>query len=167
MKAVAFLTGDGADLLQPAMAARTLLPGADLVLFVRDDDRATAQAAFPHAALRRDKPVGGKLAFIRSLRAERFDLTVVAWQGGERTQPMKVVALFCGGARTIVLDRRGRQRRIRWWQPWTWAGLLAQAVLRTDPMLMVAALCALYRGSIGLLVALPGLAMASALRRRG
>ncbi|MBK8095787.1 MAG: hypothetical protein IPK26_01685 [Planctomycetes bacterium] len=157
MKAVAFLTGEGDALLQPATIARSRLPDAKLVLFVRDDDRAVAAAAFPDAELRRDKATGGKLAFVRALRAERFDLTVVAWQGGERTQPMKLVALLAGGVRTFVLDRRGRQRLIRWWQPWTWAGLLLQAAMNTDPLLVVAALCAAYRMTIGVVVAVPWL----------
>lgn len=157
MRAVAFLTGDGDALLQPAALVRAKLPDARLVLFCRDDDRAVVHAAFPDAELRRDKPVGGRLPFVRALRAERFDLAVVAWQGGDRTQPMKLVALLAGGARTIVIDRRGRQRQIRWWQPWTWAGLMAQAVVDADPMLIVVTLCAVYRSTIGVVVALPGL----------
>jgi hypothetical protein len=125
---------------------------AVLVVFARDEDRAAVLAALPGADVRRDKPAGGKLAFVRRLRAEKFDLAVVAWQGGERIQPMKIAALLIGARRTIVVDRRGRRSEVRWLLPWTWFGPALRAGLATDPVLVVAAVCACYRATVGLLV---------------
>jgi len=46
-------------------------------------------------SVRRDKAVGSRVAMLRELRGERFDLLVVAWQGGARFEPLRTDTLSC------------------------------------------------------------------------
>jgi hypothetical protein len=135
-------------------------------VFVRDEHRAPLAADLEHCDVRRDKPAGGKVAFVRALRRERFDLLVVAWHGGERPQPLRFVALFAGARQVIAVDEFGREHRVVWWQPWTW-GLHALRRLSEIKAATVARwVAALYRATVGLAVAVVALSLFALLRRR-
>ncbi|MBL8750984.1 MAG: hypothetical protein JNK78_17625 [Planctomycetes bacterium] len=152
MRVALFLTADRAGASALLAAARARWPGATFVAFANDEDRAALQMAAPGIEFRRDKPAGGKAAFVKSLRAERFDHVVVAWHGGERVQPLRVVALLLG-APVLVRDERGRETTVAWWQPWRWGPHLLRRAARTDALQFARAAAAAYRATVGALVA--------------
>lgn len=152
MKVAVFLTAarEPADLL--LRLASTRWPGATIVAFANDEDREWLAARHRSIELRRDKPPGGKLTFVEALRGEAFDRVLVAWHGGERLQPLRLVALALG-CPVLAIDDRGRERRVAWWQPWTWGPHLLQRGLRADPLQAARLAAACYRATIGLLLA--------------
>lgn len=165
MRAVLFATTSresAADLLRALCVEHA---AATWIVFCRDEDRAALAASFPEVEFRRDKPAGGRLAFVRALRRERLDLAVVVWDGGERFQPLRLAALAVGARRTLAVDRRGRRHRVAWHAPWTWGPHAARALLATRPATIGRLLAACYRGTLGLLVA--GLLLAWFRARRG
>ncbi|HZN40929.1 MAG TPA: hypothetical protein VFD82_19140 [Planctomycetota bacterium] len=160
MNAIFFLTpaaADGAPALFAAYRARVSADAAVTVV-AGDADRVRLRSEFAGNAVVPDKPARGKLAFVRELRRQRFDVALVAWTGGGSFQPMRLVALFAGARRVEVLDERGRWFRARWSAPWPLLGhaLRRLAGAKSDAFLRVFA--AFYRWSIGLLLALPFLA---------
>ncbi len=152
MKVAVFLTAERDAAVALLASCRARWPAAALVAFANDEDRVWIGDRSPGVELRRDKPPGGKLRFVRALRAERFDQVAVAWHGGERFQPLRLVALLLG-APTLAVDDRGRERRVVWWQPWTWAGHAARRVLKADPLAVARGLAASYRATLGALLA--------------
>jgi len=153
MRIAVFVTTDasaGAALLQDVRARHR---DAAIVAFVNDDDRRALAPALAGLEVRRDKPVGGKLAFVRALRRERFDLLVVAWHGGERVLPLRLVALLAGAGRVVARDERGRERDVSLVRPWTWAGHAARRLAAIKITTLLRAAAASYRWSIGLVVA--------------
>lgn len=153
MKVAVFATAarEAADEL--LRLARARWPQAILVAFANDEDREWLAARHPTVELHRDKPPGGKLAFVKALRREGFDQALVAWHGGERFQPLRLVALAVGGP-VLAIDDRGRERRVTWWQPWTWGPHLLQRGLRADPLQVARLVAACYRVTFGLVLAL-------------
>ncbi|MBX3462796.1 MAG: hypothetical protein KF830_06470 [Planctomycetes bacterium] len=125
---------------------------ADVVAFANDEDRDWLRARHPDVDLRRDKPPGGKVAFVRALRREAFAEVVVAWHGGERLQPLRLVALALG-RRAVAIDERGRERRVAWWAPWSWGPHLLRRGVTADPLQVARLGAAAYRATIGLLLA--------------
>ena len=152
MKIAAFLTADRAGAAALLAACRSRHPGAQVVAFANDDDRPALAAAHPGIEFRRDKPPGGRVRFLRSLRAEGFDLAVASWHGGERFQPMRIVALFAGCA-ALVTDERGRERRVAWWQPWTWGAHLMGRAVRADALQIARVAAWVYRSTLGAAIA--------------
>lgn len=164
MKVAVFLTTDRerADRLLTEVCAAA--PGAAVVAFANDGDRDWLAARHAPVELRRDKPPGGKLAFVRALRREGFGRCVVAWHGGERLLPLRAVALLLG-CPTEVHDERGRTRPVGWWQPWTWGPHLLRRGLTADPLFVARCAAACYRGTLGLAIALVWLPLRLALAR--
>jgi hypothetical protein len=160
MNAIFFLTPagpDGAHALFAAFRARVAADAAVTVI-AGDRNRARLRSEFAGCAVVPDKPVGGKLAFVRELRRRRFDLALVAWTGGDSFQPMRLVALLAGARRVEILDDRGRWFEARWYAPWPpfRHALRRLPFTRLDTILR--AFAAVYRWSIGLALALPILA---------
>lgn len=153
MKIALFATTTREEAEELVRSTRARWPDAELVVFANDSDRAALPAHATGATFRPDKPAGGKVAFVRALRAERFDLAIAAWHGGERLQPLRVVALLLG-CRVLAHDERGRERAVAWWQPWTWGGHLVRRAARTDTLQFARIAGAVYRATVGLLVAL-------------
>lgn len=152
MKAALFLTAAADPARQLLAELRRDHPDAAWQVYLDDELRRALADVLAGWDVRRDKPRGGRVAFVRALRAERLDLAVVAWQGGERFLPMKLVVLLAGARQTVAVDRRGRRRRVCWWQPWTWAVPLTAAALGLDPLVAARAVAAVYRGTLGLLL---------------
>lgn len=153
MKVALFLTAPRAAADELLQRSRARWPDATLVAFANDEDREWLAARHPDAELRRDKPPGGKVAFVRALRREAFDRVVVAWHGGERFQPLRLVALALGRP-VHAFDERARERRVVWWQPWTFGPHLLRRGVALDPLQVARWLAAGYRATIGLLLAL-------------
>lgn len=152
MKAAMMLTTDGPAALALAQKLRSELPNARWTAYVRDDDRELLLPVLAGCDVRRDKPQGSKLQFLRALRAEQFDLVVVAWHGGERFPPLRAAALFAGATDAVAVDERGRHFAVRWWAPWTWAEHFVRR-LGQAKLLRLLRLCAsLWRQSGGRLV---------------
>ena len=157
MKVICFLTPAAAQDAPALFALYRARAGAAAVVTVvaGDADRVRLQREFAGCEVVPDKPAGGKLAFVRELRRQRFDLAMVAWTGGDTFQPMRLVALLAGARRAEVLDERGRWFEARWSGPWPLCrhALRRLAAARSETFLC--ALAAVYRWSIGLLLALP------------
>ncbi len=153
MKVAVFLTADRQAADQLLTRVRFDWPDAVIVGFANDEDRQWLAARHAGVELRRDKPPGGKLAFVQALRRETFDRVVVAWFGGERFQPLRLVALALG-CPVSAIDDRDRQRAVTWWQPWTWGPHLLRRGLRADPLHLARLAAACYRATIGLVLAL-------------
>lgn len=150
-KIAVFLTTERAAAVELLAACCRRWPEATLVAFANDDDRAALQATAPGVEFRRDKPPGGKVAFVRALRAERFDRAVAAWHGGERLQPLRVVAALLG-CPVVVFDERGRETEFGWWQPWRWAPHSVRRAMRTDALQLARAAAAVWRATFGLVI---------------
>ena len=157
MKCALFLTTEAGPALRLLAQLRREFPGEALVVFVRDDHRDELAAALAGCDVRRDKAVGGKVAFVRALRKERFDRIVVAWHDGERFQPLRLVALLGGARQVVAIDERGREWVVRWHAPWTWIGhaLRRLSHLRAVTVLRVVAGC--YRATVGVAFAVVAL----------
>ena len=160
-----FLTTDSLAAGELLGTCRARWPDATLVVFANDEDRAALAGTAPHSEFRRDKPPGGKLAFVRSLRAERFDAAVAAWHGGERLQPLRLVVLLLG-CPAVVFDERNRETAVAWWQPWRWGPHLLRRAVRTDALQFARLAAVIYRGTIGLAVACVWLPVRARLPRR-
>jgi hypothetical protein len=152
MRVAVFLTTGRDAAVDLLRRVRRHHPDARLVAFANDEDRAALQRAAPEVEFRRDKPPGGRAAFVRALRAERFDRAAVAWHGGERFQPLRVVALLLG-APVLVVDERGREQVVRLGRPWTWLPHLLRRGLRTDALQYARLAAACYRVTVGALIA--------------
>lgn len=148
MKVAVFLTADRAAAAELLAAWRARWPDATMVAFANDEDRSALQATAPDIQFRRDKAPGGKVQFLRALRAERFDLALAAWHGGERLQPLRIVALLLG-CPAIVIDERGRERPMAWWQPWRWGLHLLRRCGRADALQAARFAAWLYRMTVG------------------
>ncbi len=169
MKAILLLTTE----LEPARAMlaewRAREPAARWTVLVRDEHRAPLQAALAGCEVRRDKPAGSAAAFVKAIRAERFDLLVVAWHGGERRQPLRLVAPLLGARRAVATDERGRTIDLRPWRPF---GVLRHGARRLAAMKARRAAvlgCAAYRSTVGWLLGGSWLAVSflcAVLRRR-
>ncbi|MGE3174341.1 MAG: hypothetical protein AB7O97_17055 [Planctomycetota bacterium] len=154
MRVALFLTAELEPALALARRVRAEHAEAALVCFVRDEHREAVAAALPGVELRRDKPAGGKAAFVRALRRERFDLLVVAWHGGARFQPLRLVALVCGASRVVAVDERGKQMPVRWLAPQTWGGHAVRRLSATKAITALRLLAFAYRWTVGAAVAM-------------
>ncbi|HEX6810812.1 MAG TPA: hypothetical protein VF384_04230 [Planctomycetota bacterium] len=160
MNAIFFLTparGDDAATLFVAFRARAGAE-ASVTVVAGDADRAWLPDEFAGCTVVPDKPTGGKLAFVRELRRRRFDKALVAWTGGDWFQPMRLVALMIGAQRVEILDDRGRWFAARWSAPWPLLRHALRRLPQTKADTILRAFGALYRWSIGLVLALPLLA---------
>ena len=153
MKVALFLTTERGPAVALAKRVHEQHPNADLSIFVRDEDRSLMADTFPDAEIRRDKPAGSKKAFVAALRRERFDHLVVAWYGGERPQPLRLVAMFAGARRVLAVDETGREFRVAWYLPWTWGIHTARRLAKMDTWALLRACGAFYRATLGLVVA--------------
>jgi hypothetical protein len=160
MRVICFVTppaGQPAAGLIEAFRAR-VPAGAAVTVVAGNVDRIAAAAGFPGCEVLPDKPAGAKGAFVRELRRRRYDLALVAWTGGERIRPMRVVALVAGARRVLVLDERGRWFEAGWSRPWSLSGHALRRLggMKFDDLLWL--LAAVYRWTIGLALAWPLLA---------
>lgn len=153
MKIALFLTTERGPAVALAKRIQEQHADAALSVFVRDEDRGLVADACPAAAIRRDKPGGSKQAFVAELRRDRFDLLVVAWHGGERPQPLRLVALFAGARRVLAIDEKGREFRVAWYLPWTWGIHALRRLSQLDAWALLRAGAACYRATLGMAVA--------------
>lgn len=153
MKAAMMLTTSGPQALTLARRLREGLPDAQWTAFVRDDDRELLLPVLQGCVLRSDKPRGSKLAFLRALRSERFDVAFVAWHGGERPQPLKVAALACGASDLSAIDEAGRAFAVRWWAPWTWGAHAVRRLAQTSVLRALRFVASCYRATAGRVIA--------------
>lgn len=101
---VIFLTcpvEDGRRILQ---SVRQRWGGHRFTVYLRDEHREALAVELEGMELLRDKPTGSRLGFLRSLRARRYDLAVMAWQGHPEFNRMKVVGMFSGAAERHVYN---------------------------------------------------------------
>ena len=157
MRIALFLTAERAGAVELARRVREQYSDAEIEAFVRDEDRDVLAPHLDGCAIRRDKPAGGKVAFVRGLRRERFDLLIVAWYGGERFQPLRLVALIAGARRVRAVDERGREGHVAWYLPWTWIGHVLRRSSRLDALTVLRGGAACYRLTIGALIAAIGM----------
>jgi len=148
-----FATTEAPQALALLAHVRRRHPGAAIAAFVRDEHRVELAQALQGCDVRRDKPAGGRVAFVRALRRERFDLAVVAWHGGERLQPLRLVALLCGARAVVAVDETMRERQVALLRPWTWAGHALRRLARVRAVTWLCAAAACYRVTFGALVA--------------
>jgi hypothetical protein len=153
MKIALFATTEAAPALALLAHVRQRHPGAAIAAFVRDEHRDELAPALHGCDVRRDKPAGGRAAFVRALRRERFDLAVVAWHGGERFQPLRLVALVCGARAVVAVDEAMRERQVALLRPWTWAGHALRRLAQVRAVTLLRAAAACYRATIGAVVA--------------
>lgn len=152
MKAAMMLTTDGSQALALAKKLLAELPNARWTAFVRDDDRELLLPVLEGCDVRRDKPQGSKLRYMRALRREAFDLVVVAWHGGERFSPLRVAALLSGAKDVVAVDDRGRHVAVRWWAPWTWAEHFVRRLGQAKLLRVLRLLATIWRATVGRLV---------------
>ena len=152
MKAAWFLTADAA--VAPALLAswRARHPDARWIVYVRDDLQKTMARELQGCEVRRDKAGRSRLAMLQELRRERFDLAVVAWQGGERREPLKLAAWLVGAGRTVAVDEQNREIALCWWWPWRalWHGV--RRLRDVKALSLARAFCACYRATVGWLL---------------
>ncbi len=153
MKIGLFLTTDLGAALELLARVRREAPDAQLAVFVKDDHRDDLAWALHGCEVRRDKPLGGKLAFVRALRRERFDRLIVAWHGGERFQPLRLVALWCGAREVVAIDEHGQERVVRWYAPQTWVAHAVRRLQRARAATLLRLAARAYRLTIGVVVA--------------
>lgn len=149
MKAAMMLTTDFGPALVLAKRLREGLPNAQWTAYVRDDDREHLLPALTGCAVRSDKPRGSKVAFLRALRAERFDVAFVAWHGGERPCPLRFAALFVAARDVVAIDERGRLFSVQWWSPWTWSEHLVRRLSQLRVLRMLRFCASAYRATVG------------------
>jgi hypothetical protein len=151
VKAALFLTAEAGPAAALLAAWRARHPDARWTVFVRDELRKPLLRELAGCDVRRDKATGSRLAMLRGLRRERFDLLVVAWQGG-RTEPLKVAAWLVGARQAVAVDERLREIELRWWWPWR-PMVHGFRRLRTMPALgWLRSCCAFYRATVGWLL---------------
>lgn len=153
MKAAMMLATDGPEALALIEKLRRELPHARWTAFVRDDDRELLLPALVGCEVRRDKPHGSKIRFLRALRSEKFDYVVVAWHGGERAQPLRAVALLSGAKDVVAVDDRGRHFAVRWWAPWTYAEHFVRRLGQVRVLRLLRLCASVYRATVGRVVA--------------
>jgi hypothetical protein len=160
MQVICFATPRAEESAAPLVAAfRTRVPVDAVVTVVAgDQDRALWRSEFAGCEVVPDKPAGSKFAFVRELRRRRFDLALVAWTGGDRFRPMRLVALLAGARRVLVLDERGRWFAARGLWPWAMCRHALRRLAGTKADTCLRGLAAVYRWSVGLCLALPILA---------
>ncbi|MBK9384696.1 MAG: hypothetical protein IPN34_07775 [Planctomycetes bacterium] len=78
--------------------------GHRFTVYLRDAYRESLAEELAGMELHRDKPTGGRLRFLKRLRAERFDLAVMAWQGAPEFNRMKLVGVLCGAKERHVYN---------------------------------------------------------------
>ena len=149
MKAAMLLTTDLGPALVLAKRLREGLPQAKWTAYVRDEDRERLLPALVGCVIRSDKPRGSKIAFLRALRAERFDVMFVAWHGGERSCPLRGAALLAGAKDLVSIDERGRSRSVQWWAPWTWSEHLVRRMSQLRVLRVMRFCASMYRVTIG------------------
>lgn len=77
-------------------------PGTDWTVYHRADQTGGLADLLDGLEAHVDKPAGSKWAFLRGIRAGRYDLAVVVWGGHKSYDRMKLVAM-CSGARQILV----------------------------------------------------------------
>jgi hypothetical protein len=160
VKAALFLTAE-ADSARALLAAWQMRhPEAQWTVFVRDDLRTPLASALAGCELRRDKAIGSRMAMLRALRRERFDLLVVAWQGGDRSEPLKLAAWCSGARRVIAVDERQREIEVRWSWPWAAMHHCSRRLVSMPPGAWLRPMCAVYRATLGGLLGTIWLAIA-------
>ena len=141
-------------------------PDDVVVAYVSVDAKWLMKDDLEYCVVRSDKPVGGKAEFVRSLRKDAFDVLYVAWHGGDRPQPLRLVALVAGARRTVAIDEFDREFDVALLRPGTW---LRHGIRRATSIKVLAIarwLAAGYRFTVGLIVAALRLALFVVFRRR-
>jgi hypothetical protein len=140
-------------------------PDDVVVAYVSVDAKWLMKDDLEYCVVRSDKPVGGKAEFVRSLRKDTFDVLYVAWHGGDRPQPLRLVALVAGARRTVAIDEFDREFDVALLRPGTW---LRHGIRRATSIKVLAIarwLAAGYRFTVGLIVAFRRRNLAAARRR--
>lgn len=73
-------------------------------VYLRDAYREPLAAELEGMELHRDKPTGGRIGFVRRMRAKKYDLAVMAWQGDPEFNRMKLVGVLSGARERNVYN---------------------------------------------------------------
>jgi hypothetical protein len=98
-------------------------PGARFTFYVRQSERAQLDDLLEGHEVRSDKPGyrlpgHGRVALVRDLRAEKYDLGMALGLGHWTYWPQKLAFALARARRKVVLNERG-EFLISWWRPWT------------------------------------------------
>ena len=105
-KVVIFLSAPAAS---AEAALRSLLAqhGADRpVIYVRDRDKGALAGLLANHDVRSDKPLGGRMGFVRQLRADPADLVIALWLGHDEYWPAKTLFLLARGRQKLAITER-------------------------------------------------------------
>ncbi len=103
-KGVVFLTCPEPFARSMLRSIRMRWGGHRFTVYLRDAYREPLAEELAGMELLRDKPSGGRLRFLKRLRAERYDLAVMAWQGDPEFNRMKLVGVLCGAKERHVYN---------------------------------------------------------------
>lgn len=78
------------------------------IVYLRDRDRRELGAVLDGVDVRSDKPAGGRMRFVRSLRAEPVDLAIALWLGHDEYWPAKALFWLCRAREKHALDERSK-----------------------------------------------------------
>lgn len=108
MSAVRIFASAPAEAAREPLVALLREHGGSLpVIYLRDRDRKGLAEALRGHDLRSDKPPGGRLAFVRALRAEGGELAVALWLGHDEYWPAKALFLLARARRKVAVTERG------------------------------------------------------------
>jgi len=108
-RAALFLSGPAERAVPVIERARAEHPDAEWTVVVRGRDARWLSTVLVGTETVDDKPAGGKVAFLKGLRARRFDVVLVWFSDESSYDPVKLVGFFAGGRtrRWITADDSG------------------------------------------------------------
>ena len=138
-------------------------PDAEFTFYVRSSERSNLDDLLASHEVRSDKPGyrlpgHGRVALVRDLREQRYDLGIALGLGHWSYWPQKLAfALARAKHKTVISERGGVQ--MSWWRPWQLAGHFGWrlrnpvgSVAGMPAGTPLALLAAVYRKTIGLVL---------------
>ncbi len=136
---------------------------AEFTFYVRASERSSLDDLLAGHEVRSDKPGyrlpgHGRVALVRDLREQRYDLGIALGLGHWSYWPQKLAFTLARARRKTVISERG-EFRLSWWRPWRLVGHFEWRL--TNPVGSVAGmppgtplplLAAVYRKTIGLVL---------------
>lgn len=105
-RVVIFASAPAQDAVAPLSRLLARHASDRLTIFVRDRDRAALTALLADHEVRSDKPPGGRLDFVRSLRAKPADLAIGLWLGHDEYWPAKALFWLCRARTKLAVTER-------------------------------------------------------------
>lgn len=132
---------------------RTRFPTTRWTLYLRANDASALASVLDGVEVISDKPTGSKIAFLRDIRRNRFDLAVIAWTGDRSHNKMKMVGLLGAARRYLIYNENIDSFYLDshdgiWWRHLRWR---ASGGLALMPALMSSAI-GLYKWTLGLVI---------------